>query len=165
MVLYRLRQLCLNARIENPGFVFDRPPLSSGWLQFVTGKSELEGITSRTIERRCDMRSVPEQDWKVFKRLHHVALDRFSRQVLDETEAILKDHSKSSPDIYLAIYKLFERRDKEMADIFNDYRRSTAFLQIAMMHSRGLLTEQEFQQFSPETRNAITALQEFGRET
>ena len=83
--------------------------------------------------------------------------------MLDETEALLKNNSKSSHEIYLAIYKLFERRDKEMADIFNDYRRSTAFFQIAMMHSRGLLTEQEFQQFSTETRDSIIAIQALGR--
>jgi hypothetical protein len=110
------------------------------------------------------MRSVPEHDWKVFKQLHPIALDRFARRVLDETEALLKDNSKSSPDIYLAIYKLIQRRDKEMADVFNDYRRSTAFWQIAMMHSRGLLTEQEFQLFSPETRESINAVQAFGPE-
>ncbi len=109
------------------------------------------------------MRTIPEQDWKVLKQLHPIALDRFSRRVLDETEGLLKDHSKSSPDIYLAIYKLIQRCDKEMADIFNDYRRSTAFFQIAMMHSRGLLTEQEFQQFSPETRDSIIAIQALGR--
>jgi hypothetical protein len=80
-----------------------------------------------------------------------------------ETEALLKDNSESSHDIYLAIYKLFERRDKEMGDVFDDFRRSTAFLQIPMMHSRGLLTEQEFLQFSPETRDSIIAIQALGR--
>ena len=109
------------------------------------------------------MRSVPEQDWKVFKQLHPIALDRFATRVLDETEALLKDNSKSPHEIYLAIYKLFERRDKEMGDVFDDFRRSTAFLQIAMMHSRGLLTEQEFLQFSPETRDSIIAIQALGR--
>jgi hypothetical protein len=71
----------------------------------------------------------------------------------------LKDNSKSSPALYLAVYKLIERRDKEMADIFDDYRRSTAFWQIAKMHYRQLITDQEFQQFSPETRNAVAAIQ------
>lgn len=110
------------------------------------------------------MRSVPESDWKVFKKLHPIALDLFARRVLEETEALLKDSSKNPHDIYLAIYKLIQHRDKEMADVFNDYRRSTAFWQIAKMHSRGLLTEQEFLQFSPETRDTITALAGFGQE-
>jgi hypothetical protein len=105
------------------------------------------------------MRSIPESDWKIFKQVHPIALDRFAKRVLDEVAALLKDNSKSSPALYLAVYKLIERRDKEMADIFDDYRRSTAFWQIAKMHYRQLITDQEFQQFSPETRNAVAAIQ------
>jgi len=82
------------------------------------------------------MINVHESDLKVFKQLHPIALDRFSRQALDETEALLKDNTKSSHDTYLAIYKLIERRDKEMANVFDDYLRSTAFWQIAKLHSR-----------------------------
>lgn len=113
---------------------------------------------TKNRECECSMRSIPESDWKVFKQLHPIALDRFSRQVLEDVAALLKDDSKSSHALYLAIYKLIERRDKEMADVFDDYRRSTAFWQIAMMHARRLLTDQEFQQFSPETRSAVTVI-------
>jgi hypothetical protein len=109
------------------------------------------------------MRSVPESDWKVFKQLHPIALDRFAKRVLDETVALLKDNSKSSHETYMAIYKFIERCDKEMTDVFDDYRRSTAFWQIAKLHSRKLITDQEFQQFSAETRNAIAAMQELYR--
>ena len=106
------------------------------------------------------MKSVPECDWKVFKRLHTVALDRFCRQVLEKANGILSRAENDSHKTYLALYKLFEERDEEMARIFNDYRRSTAFLQIAMMYDRKLITEQEFQQFSPETTNRILSLRE-----
>ena len=104
------------------------------------------------------MRTIPESDWKVFKQLHPIALDRFSRQALEDVAALLKDNSKSSHDLYLAIYELIQRRDKEMAEVFDDFRRSTAFWQIAMMHAQGLLTDQEFQQFSQETRDAVTVI-------
>ena len=50
-----------------------------------------------------------------------------------------------------------------MAEVFDDYRRSTAFLQIPMMYNRGLLTEEEFLQFSDETRNPIIDLQQSRR--
>ncbi len=106
------------------------------------------------------MTSVPERDWKVFTRIHPGALDRFCKRVLEEVDAIAKDESKSFHERYLAIYKLIQREDKEMANVFNDYRRSTAFWQIGIMYTHGLLTEEEFMQFTPETRNAIAALQE-----
>jgi hypothetical protein len=105
------------------------------------------------------MRSIPESDWKIFKQIHPVALERFAKRVVDEVAALLKDNSKSSHALYLVICKLIERRNKELADIFDDYRRSTAFWQIAKMHYRQLITDQEFQQFSPETRNAVAVIQ------
>jgi len=60
--------------------------------------------------------------------------------------------------IRLAVYKFLQKQDEELGQIFNDYRRSTAFFQIAMMYDRNLLTEEEFQEFSPETVNMILGL-------
>ena len=109
------------------------------------------------------MNSVPECDWKVFTRIHPVALERFCEQVIQELEKLLADSAKSSHDRYLATYALVKERNKELANTFDDYRRSTAFWQIAIMYNRGLLTEAEFQQFSSETRNSILASQRIAR--
>ncbi len=105
------------------------------------------------------MRSVPEGDWKVFTKVHPVAMERFCERVLDEARNVLADASKSSHERYLALYQLMGRRDKDLAKAFDDYRRSTAFWQIAIMYNQRLLTEEEFMQFSPETCNSILALQ------
>ena len=59
------------------------------------------------------MRSVPEKDWKVFKMMHPVALDRFSKRVLDEAQALLNDKSKTTHETYLALYSLIQRRNKK----------------------------------------------------
>ena len=106
------------------------------------------------------MRSVPESDWKVFTKVSPVAMERFCERVLDEGRNVLADASKSSHERYLALYQLMGRRDKELAQAFHDYRRSTAFWQIAIMYNQRLLTEEEFMQFSPETRNSILAMRE-----
>jgi hypothetical protein len=42
-----------------------------------------------------------------------------------------------------------------LAQAFNDPRRSTAWLQLAIIRSRGLLTDEEFDRFSPETQGAV----------
>jgi hypothetical protein len=59
---------------------------------------------------------------------------------------------------YLAIFAVLQRRDKEIAQAFNDLRRSTALTQLATIYSHGLLTEEEFLRFSPETRSIIELL-------
>ena len=108
------------------------------------------------------MNSISERDWKVFTRVYEVALERFCGRVLDEARKIVDDPNKTSHERYLALYKLCDRREKEIAKGFDDYRRSTALLQIAMMYHRGLITEDEFKQFSDDTRNSILALRKIG---
>jgi hypothetical protein len=58
-------------------------------------------------------------------------------------------------DRCLAMFQLVKRRDKEMANIFDDMRRSTAWQTLAIHRSRDLLTDAEYARFSPETRDAV----------
>ena len=104
------------------------------------------------------MREIKESDWKVFRQLHPVAVERYCQGVLDESERLHRDADKSAHERYLAIYQLFRQRDKELANLFDDFRRSTALLQLAAIHGRGLLTDGEFARFSQETQEFITVL-------
>ena len=65
-------------------------------------------------------RDIAESDWKVLRKLHPVALDRFCRRILAEIESVVADSSRSHQQRYVAIYQLVERRDREIADAFND---------------------------------------------
>jgi hypothetical protein len=108
--------------------------------------------------RRAMMREIKESDWKIFRQLHAVALERFCQRVLDDSERLHGDTSHTAYERYIAIYRLFEERDKEVALLFNDLRRSTALLQIAALKVRGLLAEEEFARFSQETQSLVAAL-------
>ena len=101
------------------------------------------------------MREIKESDWKLFRQLWAVALERYCQRVLDESERLHRDAGQSTHERFLAIYQLFRQRDKELASLFDDFRRSTASLQLAAIHARGLLTDEEFARFSEETRNAL----------
>jgi hypothetical protein len=87
------------------------------------------------------MREFKESDWKILRKVHAVAQERFCEQVLLEIERIEADGTKTFHQRYLAVYKAIQSRDKEIAKVFNDLRRSTAFGQLAAMKARGLLTE------------------------
>jgi hypothetical protein len=101
-------------------------------------------------------RSIPESDWKVFRQLHEIALERFCQRVLAEVEQLATDKRKqSSHERYLAVFKLIKRRDKELAAAFDDLRRSTALRQLVCIQSHELLTDEEMGRFSPETREAV----------
>jgi hypothetical protein len=55
------------------------------------------------------------------------------------------------------VFELLQQRDKELAEAFDDLRRSTAWRQLAVIRSHGLLTEEELARFSPQTQAAVQA--------
>lgn len=56
------------------------------------------------------------------------------------------------------MYRLVRERDEELAAAFDGLRRSTAVVQLAHMRRLGLVTDEEFAGFGPETRAAVAAL-------
>ncbi len=55
----------------------------------------------------------------------------------------------------MELYKLVDERDKELSETFDDFRRSTAKLLAAVMHAKGLWTDEEIAEFGPETRGYL----------
>jgi hypothetical protein len=98
---------------------------------------------------------ISESDWKRFRHLHPLALERFCGHVLSEVGRLAADTTKSAHERYLAVFKLLREKDKELADTFDDMRRSTAWRQLALIRALGLVTDEEFSQFSAETRDAV----------
>ena len=96
-----------------------------------------------------------ESEWKRFRKLHVVALNRFCEKVLQEISQIGADARKSPHERYLQIYKVIQQQDKVIAEAFNDSRRSTALMQLAVIHSRGLITDDELSEFTQETRDVV----------
>ncbi len=101
-------------------------------------------------------RVIKESDWKLLSQLRTVALERFCQRILLEIESINTNSAMNAHQRYLEIYKIIARRDKEIAQTFNDHRRSTALNELAAIQSHGLLTPEEFLRFSHETRDAAS---------
>lgn len=101
---------------------------------------------------------IAESDWKRFRQLHPVALERFCQVILDEIERVNSDSSRSFHQRYLDIYKIIKHRDKEVVYLFNDLRRSSALMHIAAIHGRGLITDAELDGFSQELVHVVKSL-------
>ena len=101
---------------------------------------------------------IAEPDWKLLRRLAPVALDRFCRRALIDLARSAEDRSGTAHERYLAVFSLVRERDAELAATFDGTRRSTAVVQLAAMRRLGLLTDEEFAGFSPETRAAVAVL-------
>jgi hypothetical protein len=104
------------------------------------------------------MGEINESDWKLLRQLHREALERFCKQILSEVERINSDRAKSFHQRYMDINKVLYQRDKEMAQAFDDMRRSRAITRIASIKALGLLTEDEFARFSQGIREAVNLM-------
>ena len=103
------------------------------------------------------MREIPETDWKMLSRLKPLALDRFCQRVLSQIGVVASD-AKSAHERYLAIFALVKKRDHELANCFDDLRRSNAFLRLAAMRAFDLITDEEFAGFSEGTQSVVNLL-------
>ena len=101
------------------------------------------------------MSDITERDWKIFRRLGKIALDRHCKQTLDRVEEIVHSENLSHHARYLELYKFVQDRDKLMADAFDDARRSTAVAQLVRMVSLGLVSENEMAELSEELRERV----------
>jgi hypothetical protein len=101
---------------------------------------------------------VPESDWKLFREIRGMALDRFCRRVLEEVDVLRLDASRSHHERYLALFRLLQNRDEQLAYAFNDPRRSRMIAQLAAIHAYGLLEAGELAGFTARTRATVESL-------
>lgn len=100
----------------------------------------------------------PEADWKVLRSLKQTALDRYCERVMDECRQVIDDRNGSPHERYLRMFKLLQKRDDDLANAFNDLKRSQAVQRISWMRYLKLLTDEEWERFSPKTRDTVQFL-------
>jgi len=105
-----------------------------------------------------------ESDWKIFRQLHGVALERFCERVIEEVRSSTASCTDSHHDCYLKLFDLLRRRDKELGDTFDTLRRSNALFLLVCIKRRGLLTEEELMRLSAETREAVEKIESISRD-
>jgi hypothetical protein len=101
---------------------------------------------------------INETDWKVLRRVHPLALERFCGRVLGEVERIMHNGALSHHERYVEIFNLMQRRDGDIARLFDDPKRSRALTMLARMRSDGVIMQEEFSSLSQQTCNAVHML-------
>lgn len=101
------------------------------------------------------MRTIKESDWKLLQKVHKVALERFSRRAVANARLVISDQSSSYHQRYGALHELLQLTNNDMAYLFDDLRRSTAIACLVALKSADLMTQQEFDVFSEETRAIV----------
>jgi hypothetical protein len=94
-------------------------------------------------------------EWKKFKKLKEICLERFCDGVLREAENIYRTDDKTAHEKYSNLYDLISARDKELANAFDGLSRGKAFVQLMLMYRMGLVEDNQLEEFEDETKNKI----------
>lgn len=95
---------------------------------------------------------ISESDWKKFKKVKEIALERFcSVAVTDYAEAV-SDPNRTSHGKHLYLYRLAINYDKRIALLFDDHSRSKAVIQLLLLREEKLVTDEEIAFLSDELK-------------
>ncbi|MDP9139497.1 MAG: peptide ABC transporter substrate-binding protein [Pseudomonadota bacterium] len=104
------------------------------------------------------MMQIAEADWRRLSKLKPLALERICSRILQEVTRAASEQVGMSHERYLTIFGLIEQGDKQIGRAFDDLRRSNALSKLAEMRRMQLITEEEFEAFSDETRSAVAGM-------
>ena len=96
-----------------------------------------------------------EADWRIFRELRELALERFCERILKEIRK-LSENGGSYHEVYGEIYTLVHKRDKQIAAAFDDARRSRMLEQLMQICRMGLLAPDEIARFSEITQDWVS---------
>ena len=96
--------------------------------------------------------SIKEADWRVFKQIKEMAIERYCERVLAEYREVIDDTDTHPHNRFLLMNRLTENRDKQMALIFDGHARSKMTRQLYGMRLEGLVDDDQLAQLSEELR-------------
>jgi DNA-directed RNA polymerase subunit F len=102
-----------------------------------------------------DYATFPEADWKTLRYKKEELLRGASTRALDHVKRIVAFQQSEPHKIYLELWRVLQAEDDMIARMFNDMRRSNARLKLYEMVRNNLLTPEELEAFTSETRNRI----------
>lgn len=104
------------------------------------------------------MSSVPEKDWKLFRKLQNDLTAKTCELIFVKVEALAKNREGIEHKSYLDLYGLIQAEDAKIAEMFNNPTRNNILLKIVSLKGYGIFTEEQFQMFSQETRDRVASI-------
>lgn len=76
---------------------------------------------------------IKESDWKTFKKLQLLALQRYCERVMGDVDTIISDTKRDPHECYLEMYSIVHNGDKKLAQMFDAFSRSKALCIMAII--------------------------------
>ena len=102
-----------------------------------------------------DPHCIVESDWKILRKNEDELVNKFCQKVLDKIESLIKNENESPHEKYLKLFKLLDKEDKKISEMFDGLRRSNAIMKIISMKYYGLIDDEFIAQFTEETQNRL----------
>jgi hypothetical protein len=119
----------------------------------------MRGVSAIKLKDNRDrMSGIPEQDWKRLRALKDKKLNEICADILSEINHEIKNKEDQNHKAYLKVWEIVDKRDDDIADMFNDLRRSNAVFKLALWKKKGYLSDKELNEFTESTRSTIEAI-------
>jgi hypothetical protein len=98
---------------------------------------------------------IPEKDWKKLRALKEAALNIACERIFNKVSAVIESRGAESHKYYLKLWKIMKEEDKEISLMFDDLRRSNAIFKFARWKRNGILSGEDFEELTEETKKRI----------
>ncbi len=105
--------------------------------------------------------SIPEKDWKLFRKLQTELTDTACEMIFRRVEDITNERHGKEHQSYLELYRLIEFEDNKIAEMFNNPTRNNVSLKIAALKKHAVLSDEQLQLFSKETQEFVHSFLHF----
>jgi cysteinyl-tRNA synthetase len=102
----------------------------------------------------------PERDWKKLRSLKDSALEEVSNRIIEKLKTLIESREGGSHKTYLRLWETIHAEDKVIAALFDDLKRSSALFKLAAWKTHGILSDDDFKDFTEDTQNRINAILE-----
>lgn len=101
--------------------------------------------------------SLPEPEWRKIRDMKPAVLDRVCKGILDALRAKIATSATEQihHEQYLNVYRWLDDKDNEIANGFNDLKRSNAYHLLAYWVGNRWLLLQEFNKLSEDTKAKV----------
>jgi hypothetical protein len=105
------------------------------------------------------MNDIAESDWKRLRSFKDRVLDRACQGILDQVSKILQGgDGEGAYSKYGRILEAMAQGRDGISTMCDDFRRSSAIRQLTLWKFNGLITDEEMESLTPETRETVDKL-------
>jgi len=101
---------------------------------------------------------IPEPAWQQLRAFKERKLNDACKGILQATSSAIACDSYTPHQAYRKVLEILASGDRDIAEMFNDLKRSNAVRKLALWRTHGLLTDEDMAQFSKKTRAQIDLL-------